>query len=145
MSTPNDPTATDPAATSTFDVVVCGAHLSGMPLNHQLVQRGGALIAATQSAPCYQLWLIADAPPLKRPAMVRVAHAGAAIPVEIWRLSAQGFAEFVQLIPAPLGIGKVLLADGTQCCGFIAEAIALDGATDISHFGGWRAYMQSLG
>jgi len=142
MTTVNTQTTQTTAAT--FDVVVCGAHLSGMALNHQLVERGGTLVAATQSAPCYQLWLIADAPPLKRPAMVRVSQGGVAIPVEIWRLSAQGFAEFVQLIPAPLGVGKVLLADGQRYCGFIAEPIALEGATDISHLGGWRAYIQSL-
>ncbi len=128
----------------TIDLVVCGAHLSGMALNPQLLDRGAVLISTTTSAPCYKLYVIADQPPLRRPAMVRVNDGGVAIPVEVWRLSAAAFGDFVSQIPAPLGIGKVLLADGTQVSGFIAEAIAQDGAVDISHLGGWRAYIASL-
>ncbi len=122
------------------DVVVCGAHLSGMPLNPQLLQRGGILIEATTSASEYLLYAIAGGPPY-RPAMVRVKENGAAIPVEVWRLDIAAFGDFVRLIPEPLGIGKVKLSDGRWEAGFIAEPIALQGATDITHYGGWRAYM----
>lgn len=126
-----------------IDVVVCGAHLSGMALNPQLLERDAVLIQATESAAEYRLYAIAGGPPF-RPAMVKVTQAGVAIPVEVWRLSAAAFGDFVSLIAAPLGIGKVRLADGRQECGFIAEPIALEGASDISHFGGWRNYMASL-
>lgn len=127
----------------TIDVVVCGAHLSGMALNPQLIERGAILVEATQSATEYRLYAIAGGPPF-RPAMVKVSQEGVAIPVEVWRLSAAAFGDFVSLIPAPLGIGKVKLADGRVECGFIAEPIVLEGATDISQFGGWRNYIASL-
>ena len=126
-----------------IDVVVCGAHLSGMALNPQLLERDAVLIQATESAAEYRLYAFAGGPPFGR-ALVKVSHGGAAIPVEVWRLSAAAFGDFVSLIPAPLGIGKVKLAHGRVECGYIAEPIALDGATDISHFGGWRNYMASL-
>ncbi len=128
----------------TIHLVVCGAHLSGMALNPQLTDRGGVLVKATESAPIYRLYALAGGPPY-RPGMVRVAQDGVAIPVEVWALSAAGFGDFVSQIPSPLGIGKVLLADGSIVSGFTCEPFALDAATDISHHGGWRNYVASLG
>lgn len=126
-----------------IDVVVCGAHLSGMALNPQLLERGATLVEATTSSPEYKMFAIAGGPPF-RPAMIKVSTGGQALPVEVWRLSAAAFGDFVSLIPAPLGIGKVVLADGRVECGFIAEPIALEGATDITYFAGWRNYVASL-
>jgi allophanate hydrolase len=77
-----------------------------------------------------------------RPALVRGAVGGAAIEVEVWRLPVAEFGGFVAGIPAPLGIGKVELEDGTWCCGFICEPVALDGAIEITHLGGWRRYIE---
>lgn len=51
------------------------------------------------------------------------------------------FGSFVAGIPAPLGIGKVRVEDGSQVCGFICEPYGLDGAEEITHLGGWRAYL----
>ena len=48
------------------------------------------------------------------------------------------------LIPAPLGIGTLRLADGSAVQGFICESEAVQGAQDITHLGGWRAYIASL-
>jgi allophanate hydrolase len=127
-----------------IQLVVCGAHLSGMALNHQLLDRGGVLVKATESAPIYRFYALAGGPPF-RPGMVRVASNGVAIPVEVWALSAAGFGDFVSQIPSPLGIGKVVLADDSVVSGFICEPYALDGATDISSLGGWRNYIASLG
>lgn len=123
-----------------IDVVVCGAHLQGLPLNWQLTERGGELIAKTRSAACYRLYALAGGPPF-RPGMVRDEAAGTAIEVEIWRLPTAQFGSFVAGIPAPLGIGKVELADGHWYSGFICDPYALATATDITHFGGWRAYI----
>ena len=134
-----------PANTARNDmarVVVCGAHLDGLPLNWQLKQRGGRLVTATHSSPDYQLYALAGGPPF-RPGMVRVAEGGVAIPVEVWELPSSELGSFLTGIPAPLGLGKVQLADGSWETGFICEPYGLEGATDISHFGGWRAYMQS--
>jgi allophanate hydrolase len=125
-------------------VVVCGAHLDGLPLNWQLKQRGGRLLQATQSSADYQLWALAGGPPF-RPGMMRVAEGGVTIEVEVWELPSSELGSFLTGIPAPLGLGKVQLADGTWESGFICEPYGLAGATDISHFGGWRAYLKSKG
>ncbi|RJG14220.1 allophanate hydrolase [Pseudomonas cavernicola] len=125
-------------------IVVCGAHLDGLPLNWQLTQRGGRLVEATRSSPDYQLHALAGGPPL-RPGMLRVAEGGAAIDVEVWELPSSELGSFLTGIPAPLGLGKVQLEDGRWESGFICEPYGLQGATDISHFGGWRAYLTSRG
>jgi allophanate hydrolase len=122
-------------------VAVCGAHLSGLPLNWQLTSRGGRLVAATTSSPDYKLYALPGGPPL-RPGMVRVPSGGAAIAVEVWELPAREFGSFVAGIPAPLGIGTITLADGSAVQGFVCEAIATSGgAEDITAFGGWRAWL----
>jgi allophanate hydrolase len=121
-------------------VAVCGAHLSGLPLNWQLTSRGGRLVAATTSSPDYKLYALPGGPPL-RPGMVRIPQGGAAIEVEVWELPAREFGSFVAGIPAPLGIGTLTLADGSAVQGFVCEAIATTAAEDITHFGGWRAWL----
>ena len=123
-------------------LVVCGAHLDDLPLNWQLKQRGAKLIQATQSSADYQLHALAGGPPF-RPGMVRVAEGGVAIEVEVWELPSSELGSFLTGIPAPLGLGKVQLADGSWETGFICEPYGLAGASDISHFGGWRAYLQT--
>jgi allophanate hydrolase len=134
-------TAAAPAvASGQVQVAVCGAHLTGQALNPQLTSRGARLVAATTTAPVYRLHALADG---KRPGLERVAEGGAAIEVEVWEMPAERFGSFVAAIPAPLGIGRTLLADGSQVPGFICEAAGLEGARDISHFGGWRAYLRT--
>lgn len=124
-------------------VAVCGAHLDGLPLNHQLTSRGAHLVARTRSSPDYKLYALPGGPP-HRPGMVRVAkgESGSAIEVEVWEMAAREFGSFVAGIPAPLGIGTLTLADGSQVLGFVCEQYAVAGAEDITRFGGWRAYLQ---
>ncbi|MDX1635189.1 MAG: allophanate hydrolase, partial [Marinobacter sp.] len=132
-----------PASTAgTIDVLVCGAHLSGLPLNHQLTERGGVLVETTETAACYRMYLLAGGPPL-RPGLIRESEQGVALPVEIWRLPADRFGSFVVGIPAPLGIGKVELKDGRWVPGFICEPVGLEGAEEITHLGGWRGFLES--
>lgn len=132
-----------PAATAgTIDVLVCGAHLSGLPLNHQLTERGAILAQTTETAPCYRMFLLAGGPPL-RPGLVRDMKEGSRLPVEIWRVPADRFGSFVAGIPAPLGIGKVELADGRWVPGFICEPVGLEGAEEITALGGWRGFLES--
>lgn len=119
-------------------LAVVGAHLSGLPLNHQLTDRGARLVAQTQTAPKYRLYALPDG---RRPGLVRVEEGGAAIACEVWELTATRFGSFVDAIPAPLGIGKVELADGTVVNGFICEPIGVTGARDITEYGGWRAWL----
>lgn len=138
---PNASAATLPPGYTT--VAVCGAHLSGLPLNHQLTERGGFLFEAARTAPCYRLYALPGGPP-HRPGLVRVQEGGASIEVEIWALSIEHYGSFVAGIPAPLGIGSVVLADGRTTQGFICEQYAVSGAEDITHHGGWRAYLASM-
>jgi allophanate hydrolase len=129
-----------PARSDIARVVVCGAHLEGLALNWQLLKRGARKVARTFSSPDYRLYALAGGPPL-RPGMVRVAEDGVAVEVEVWELPSSELGSFLTGIPAPLGLGKVQLADGRWETGFICEAYGLEGAEDISHLGGWRAWL----
>lgn len=123
-------------------VVVCGAHLEGLALHWQLADRGAVLREKATTAPCYRLFAMPASgtiPP--RPAMVHDVHGGAAIDVEVWELTPAAFGDFVSKIPAPLGIGKVTLAGGEEVPGFIAEPRSIEGAEEITSFGGWRAWL----
>ena len=131
-----------PARNDMARVVVCGAHLDGLPLNWQLRQRGGRLLEATDSSPDYKLYALAGGPPM-RPGMLRVSEGGQAIKVEVWELPSRELGSFLTGIPAPLGLGKVQLADGRWETGFICDPYGLEGASDITEFGGWKAWMAS--
>lgn len=125
-------------------LAVVGAHLAGMPLHWQLTSREARLVVATQTAPNYRLYAMAKTTPPK-PALIHAgAEGGSAIAVEVYELDFEAFGSFVAEVPAPLAIGTVTLADGTSVKGFVAEPRALDGATDITALGGWRAYVASL-
>jgi allophanate hydrolase len=123
-------------------LAVVGAHLSGMPLNGQLLERGAELLQATQTAAHYRLFALPNTQPPK-PGLKRVTEDGAAIAVEVWNIPLDHIGSFLALIPAPLGLGSVELADGNWVKGFICEGYALEGAQDVTSFGGWRAYVQS--
>jgi allophanate hydrolase len=124
----------------TIHLAVVGAHLEGMPLHWQLTSRNARLVSATETAPTYKLYAMAESVPPK-PALVHDT-AGAAIKVEVYELGVAEFGSFVAEVPPPLAIGTVALADGTSVKGFVAEPRALAGAEDITHLGGWRAYMK---
>lgn len=130
------PAAPGPA---TVRLAVVGAHLSGMPLNFQLTERSAVRVERTHTAGDYRLYALPGTVPPK-PGLVRGA-AGAPIEVELWDMPVEALGSFVALIPAPLGIGTLTLADGREVKGFICESWATDGARDITEFGGWRAFM----
>jgi len=121
---------------------VVGAHLSGQPLNKQLTELSGTLVRACKTAPQYRLYALPNTVPPK-PGLVRVGSGGSAIEVEVWELTAEAFGQFMKGVPAPMTIGTCILEDGSKVHGFGCEPIALDGATDITDFGGWRAYLRS--
>lgn len=130
---------------SRIPIVVCGAHMAGLPLHHQLAERGASFRMRTTTAPCYRLHAMpANGALPARPALIQHADGGA-IEVEIWELKPADFGTFVAGIPAPLGIGKVLLADGQELPGFIAEPRALVGSEDITLHGGWRKWLEHRG
>jgi allophanate hydrolase len=123
-----------------IEIAVCGAHMDGLPLNHQLRDAGGYLVRSTRTSANYKLYALPGGPPC-RPGLLRVREAGAAIAVEIWAIKSDAFAALVGLVPAPLAIGKIELQDGERVSGFLCEACALEEAVDITRFGGWRSYL----
>jgi allophanate hydrolase len=135
------PLAPLPVVTSDdLTIAVIGAHLSGMALNGELRTLGGRLLESAITAPDYRLYALPTTPP--KPGMLRVDPGkGAAIELEIWALSPAAFGQFVAAVPPPLSIGTIRLSDGRGVKGFIVEAAGVEGARDISAFGGWRAYM----
>ncbi|GBU12376.1 hypothetical protein AwEntero_09770 [Enterobacterales bacterium] len=130
------------ASASHVRVAVVGAHLTGMPLNFQLTHRKAVRVEQTTTAASYKLYALANTTPPK-PGLVRT-DGGSAITVELWDIPLARFGEFVAEIPAPLGIGSLQLADGRTVKGFICEPWAINDATDVTHFGGWRNYLSHL-
>ena len=132
--------ASTSATTDGIPLVVVGAHLSGMPLNSQLTLCGATFERAIATSPHYRLFALSGQSTPK-PGLLRSANGdGVSIETEIWRLTPEAFASFVVAIPAPLSVGTITLADGSSAKGFLVEPAGLDGATDISRYGGWRAF-----
>jgi allophanate hydrolase len=131
------------APPSWISIAVVGAHLSGEPLNHQLTDLGAQFVRATRTTAAYALYALPNTSPPK-PGLARVATGGVPIDLEVWSLSPAAFGTFVARIPVPLCIGRIELDDSSSVSGFLCESHALNGARDISRFGGWREYRRSL-
>lgn len=131
-----------PRSEPTLHLAVVGAHLSGLPLNPQLTERGAVLARRTRTTPRYRLYALPDTVPPK-PGLARVGTGGAAIEVEVWELPLAAVGSFLALVPTPLAIGQVELEDGAWVHGFVCEPHALQGARDITRHGGWRAYLRT--
>ncbi|MEV3912412.1 allophanate hydrolase [Streptomyces canus] len=122
-------------------LAVVGAHLTGQPLNPQLLALGARLDRTTTTAPVYRLHALRTAPP--KPGLVHVGEGGAAIEAEVWRLPAEGLGRLLTALPRPMTLGSVQLADGTEVPGFLCEPSALTDAEDITSCGGWRSYLKA--
>ncbi len=132
-----------PATEAVLPIAVVGAHLSGLPLNHQLTDLGAVLLESTCSTATYRLFALPGTKP-RKPGMQRVVEGGRAIELEVWAVPTRHVGKLLAAIPAPLGLGSIELADGRNVHGFVCEGFAFDSAEDISRFGGWRAYLASL-
>ena len=128
---PDDPLSPDEAA-----LFCIGAHMSGLPLNHQITSLGGRFLRVARTQPDYRLHDLGN-----RPGMARSAS-GAAIAGEVWALPVTAIGALLAQVPAPLGFGQVALEDG-PCLGFLAEAHGLEGTPDITAYGGWRAWLDA--
>lgn len=111
-----------------------GAHMSGLPLNHQLTALGGRFLRVAVTEPAYRLFALGE-----RPGLVR-RHDGSAVAGEVWALPTAAVGALLARVPQPLGFGTVNLSDG-PCLGFLAEAEAVATARDITQFGGWRGWL----
>jgi allophanate hydrolase len=147
LGVPQPPLLPLPAAAKAGEIAIAvvGAHLSGMPLNGELRVLGGRLLEVTKTSCSYRLYALPGTEPPK-PGLIRAPDGeGAAIEIEIWALPTEGFGRFVAAVPSPLSIGTITLADGRAVKGFLVEAQGVNGARDISSFGGWRAFMRVAG
>jgi allophanate hydrolase len=125
-----------------ISVAVVGAHLSGQPLNHQLTERGARLVRACRTSSHYRLFALRDTVP-GRPGLVRDPdYTGSGIEVEVWAVPEDQFGGLVDAVPPPLAIGSVQLDTDRWVKGYVCEPAAIDGATEITQFGGWRQYVQ---
>lgn len=127
-----------------MNIAVAGLHLTGQPLNHQLLTLGGTLVKACLTANRYKMYLIEDEKS-KKPGLAQVptGESGHAYEIEIWALPLEHIGKFLSFIPAPLGLGTVILEDGSTVKGFICEPRVLTEGKDISVFSGWKAYLNS--
>jgi len=139
-SQPLPPAATADGLAADETALFCiGAHMSGLPLNPQLTTLGGRFMRADWTRPAYRLYGLG-----KRPGLVRQTSGGAAIEGEVWALPTSAIGALLAQVAPPLGFGTVELESG-PCCGFLGEAAGCEGAPDITSFGGWRAWLDSLG
>jgi len=124
---------------SPIHLAVNGTLMRGLALNPNLTTVGATFVVETHTQPCYRLWSIHDV----HPAMVRVASGGQAIALEVWAVPPAGLVQVLQQEPPGLCIGKVLLADGSETLGVLGEPLLCEGQKEITHYGGWRAYIAS--
>ena len=131
--------------TEYMDIAVAGLHLTGQPLNHQLITLGGQLVKACRTAEHYKMYLIADEKG-RKPGLLRLPDnkSGQAYEVEVWSLPMENIGKFLSFIPPPLGLGTITLEDGAMVKGFICEHRVVEEGKDISHFSGWKSFLDSV-
>ena len=132
--------------TRRVELLVCGAHMSGMALAHELLDRGARPLGRVRTAPCYRLYALAGEG-AARPGLRHVGAKGEGAPIEaeLWSVPSEELGDFVAGIPAPLGIGRVTLESGREVTGFVCEERGFAAAEDITGHGGWRAWREADG
>ncbi|MFI9405914.1 allophanate hydrolase [Nocardia sp. NPDC052316] len=123
------------------ELAVFGAHLRGQPLHWQLEQIGARFAGEIHTTDAYRLTALATTPP--KPGLVRYGDGlGAPIAGELFRVAEAGLGSFLADLPAPMALASVELSDGRSVTGFTCTYEAAINATDITSFGGWKAYLE---
>jgi allophanate hydrolase len=135
----SSPPGLPPMRRGFMPIAVCGAHMQGLPLNHQLLERGGHLVKLARTSAHYRLFALPGEP--ARPGLVRDSNGGGSIEIEVWAVRSADLGSFVEGIPSPLGLGKIELEGGETVTGFVCESHATVSAADITALEGWRAYL----
>ena len=123
-----------------MEMAVVGAHLSGQPLNWQLTERRARRVRTVRTAGGYRLYALQATVPAKPGLVYEPGFDGPGIEVEVWAMPEDTVGSFLAAIPAPLGLGTILLEDGSTVKGFLCEPAGVIGAEEITALGGWRAY-----
>jgi len=129
-----------PDASAPVLLAVNGTLMRGLALNSNLLAAGAVFVRETRTEPVYRMWSIED----RHPAMIRVHQGGASLAVEIWSVPAAGLASILLQEPPGLSVGRVKLIDGSNALGVLGEPILCESQKEITAFGGWRAYMDSI-
>ena len=124
----------------TVNLAVNGTLMLGLELNNNLLAVGATFVREATTEPTYRLWSIDD----RYPAMLRVREGGSAIAVEVWKVPSAGLATILLQEPPGLCIGKVHLSDGEVVLGVLGEPILCENRHEITQWGGWRAYIETL-
>jgi allophanate hydrolase len=105
-------------APALLPLAVVAAHRTGQPLNPQLVALGGRHLRVTATAPVYRLLALAGGD-VARGGIWWAGAKGDSIEVELHELPLAAVGALLSLLPAPLAIGRVDLADGSSVCGLL--------------------------
>ena len=127
--------ASDPLAADETALFCIGAHMAGLPLNGQLTALGARFLREDATVPAYRLHALGPRPGL-------VGGGSGTVVGEVWALPTAAIGVLLATVPPPLGFGTVQLTSG-PCLGFTCDPAGLDDAPDITHLGGWRAYLES--
>lgn len=117
-------------------LAVCGLHMRGFPLEAQMLSCGATFLYESATAPQYRMFRLQGE--VVKPGLLKVQRGGSSISLEVWAMPVANFGPFVSSIPAPLGIGRITLIDGSEVSGFLCESYAVEDAEDITASGGWR-------
>ena len=121
-------------------LAVNGGLMRGMRANQAMLDVGARFVRDATTAPRYRLWSVND----RFPAMIQASSGGAAIALELWTLTTEGFVEILNREPRGLSVGKVELSNGEHVLGVLGEPILCENNTEITSYGGWRAYQETL-
>jgi hypothetical protein len=121
-------------------LAVNGTLMRGLELNPNMIAAGATFVAEAKTAACYRIWSIGD----RHPGMIRTRGPSGAVALELWSVPPDGLAGILIREPAGLAIGKVLLDDGREALGVLAEAWLTEGEREITEYGGWRAYTAAV-
>lgn len=122
--------------TATTLLAVNGTLMRGLELNGNMLKAGGVFVREDHTDAHYRIWSIND----RHPGMIRVKQGGTSVALEVWELPLASFANLLQSEPAGLSIGKVILADGSEVLGVLAEPWLVEGQKEITDLACWRHY-----
>jgi allophanate hydrolase len=120
----------------TSKIAVCGLHMRGLSLEHQLTDLNAVFVKESKTAAEYKLYKLPTSP--IKPGLVHVTNNGYKIDLEVWEMPTCNLGAFLEGIPAPLGLGKIKLEDGTQVIGFLCEDYITGISEDISEIRSFR-------
>ncbi|WP_130860539.1 allophanate hydrolase [Gracilibacillus phocaeensis] len=121
------------------EVAVCGLHMRGFPFEKQMKEHLAIFSEEATTAPVYRMVRLSGN--VEKPGLIRVRENGESIELEVWKMPVDQLGAFANSIPAPLGLGKVELADGREVLGFLCEAYVqeLSDVEDITQYKSWRS------